>query len=236
MSSPKRSPPLPEPPVHTADSPGALEAVIAGLVPHGTRVAARRTEPSVLTLIDESERRTVAGAVTSRQHDFAAGRWCAHRTLAALGADVAVIARGRRGEPLWPEGFTGSISHTDGIAAAIAAPAAVGSLGLDIEVAGAVTDDLWDHVLTAHEQSRCAASADPQLAASRLFGIKEAAFKALYPLVHREIDFLDAVVDDDGSAVHVAVPHVSASIEVCASFTGRLVVAVARADAGAYSV
>jgi 4'-phosphopantetheinyl transferase EntD len=115
MSSPKRSPPLPEPPVHTVDGPGALETVIAGLVPHGTRVAARCTEPSLLPLIDESERRTVAGAVPSRQHDFAAGRWCAHRTLAALGADVDVIARGRRGEPLWPGGFTGSISHTDGM-------------------------------------------------------------------------------------------------------------------------
>jgi 4'-phosphopantetheinyl transferase EntD len=221
--------------MESGHGPAAVEAVIASLVPHGSRAAVRRTEPSVLPLINESERRAVAGAVASRQNDFAAGRWCAHRTLAALGADVDVIARGRRGEPLWPEGFTGSISHTDGIAAAIAAPSTLGSLGLDIEVAGAVTDDLWDHVLTEQEQSRCASSADPQVAASELFGIKEAAFKALYPLVQREVDFLDAVVDADRRAVRVALPHLSAAIKVRAASTGRFVVAVALAERGAGS-
>jgi len=215
--------------MQTEHNPSAVEAVIAGLVPPGTHLAVRRTVPSALPSITEPERTVVATAVASRQDDFAAGRWCAHRALAALGADVDLIGRGSRGEPLWPPGVTGSISHADGLAAAIAAPSAVGSLGLDIEVAGAVTNDLWDHVLTEPEQARCIASADPPGAAGQLFAIKEAAFKALYPVAHREVDFLEATVAADNSSVQVALPDLSASIEVRSAVCGPLVVAVARA-------
>lgn len=79
------------------------------------------------------ERVVVSRAVDSRKGEFGDARWCAHQALKELGADsMQAVLKGERGMPLWPEGYTGSLTHTDGLRMAVAAPTdSIRSMGID---------------------------------------------------------------------------------------------------------
>lgn len=70
-----------------------------------------------------------------RKAEFLAGRRCASAALQAAGFDaVAALPIGPRRAPLWPAGFTGSISHGGGLAIAVAAPlGVVSAVGIDVQ-------------------------------------------------------------------------------------------------------
>src|ERR687896_741970 len=57
-------------------------------------------------------------AVPKRQLHFRAGRFCAMEALRALAPLQRLdgVARGPAGAPEWPDGVTGSITHTDDFA------------------------------------------------------------------------------------------------------------------------
>lgn len=88
------------------------------------------------------ERALVAHAVDVRKAEFGDARWCAHEALKALDRDTGEpILRGERGMPLWPASVSGSLTHTDGLRAAVVAPRLlVRSMGLDAEVAEPLPD------------------------------------------------------------------------------------------------
>ena len=69
------------------------------------------------------EQALVTHSVDKRKAEFGDARWCAHQALEALGRDSSKpILRGERGMPLWPSSVSGSLTHTDGFRAAVAAP------------------------------------------------------------------------------------------------------------------
>ena len=215
--------------------PATVEQLLVRLVPDGTTVAVCRTDASLLQQLSADERALVGSARPVRRAEFAAGRSCAHRALATIGADTATIGRGPRRQPLWPRRVTGSISHAAGLAAAVASPttSAVAGLGIDVELAHGLEEDLWPHVLTRAEVAVCEASDDPAAAAACFFSAKEATFKALYPLLGAEIDFLEAnaMLEMDtglqGGAGTVSVPTLGASTAIRHGRAGSLVVSVA---------
>ncbi|MGW1816188.1 4'-phosphopantetheinyl transferase family protein [Streptomyces sp. NPDC002125] len=120
--------PLPEGPVAPAGvpSPGLFD----GLLPDGAHAAECFGDPAGLRPYPEEENRLGEAVVDRRRREFTTARWCARRALAAAGAPTAdaPLRSGRRGEPLWPAGFTGSITHSAGYRAAVAAPS--GGLGV----------------------------------------------------------------------------------------------------------
>jgi 4'-phosphopantetheinyl transferase EntD len=216
------------------DSAG-VEELLVRLAPDGTGVAACQTEPSLAAQLSPDEHALDTSRRMERRAEFAAGRFCAHRALAAIGADTATIGRGPRRQPLWPAGVTGSISHAAGLAAAVAAPAtsSVRGLGIDVELAASLDEELWPHVLTPAERSRCLASDDPVVSATTVFCAKEATFKALYPLFGVEIDFLDATslleanAGLDVRAGDVRIDSLGVSAAIRHGRTGPLVVSLA---------
>ena len=120
----------------------------------------------------------VAGAVEKRQRDFALGRTCAHTALARMERDAGPIARADDGAPVWPAGIVGSITHTQGYAAAVAAAAGFAGLGVDAERIGGVTQDLWPRLFDKDERDDLARQPDPSRLATILFSAKEACHKA----------------------------------------------------------
>ena len=52
-------------------------------------------------------------AVPRRRVEFATGRLCARRAMAALGHARVSIPRAQDRVPIWPDGIVGSITHTD---------------------------------------------------------------------------------------------------------------------------
>jgi 4'-phosphopantetheinyl transferase EntD len=121
----------------------------------------------------------VAGAAEKRRRDFALGRACAHAALAEIGRNERAIGRGENGAPTWPEGVVGSITHTQGFAAAIVARARdFAGLGLDAERTGGVTPDLWPRLFGPAERDFLTTASDAALFATILFSAKEACHKA----------------------------------------------------------
>lgn len=124
----------------------------------------------------------VEGASAKRQRDFALGRDCAHRALAQLGAVPETLARDARGAPLWPRGIVGSITHTEGYAAAaVARQGLFCRLGIDAERVGRVTPDIAARLFTPRETAAMAGldGAAWRRAATIRFSAKEACYKTL---------------------------------------------------------
>ncbi|MFI6491079.1 4'-phosphopantetheinyl transferase [Streptomyces sp. NPDC050564] len=82
-----------------------------------------------------------AQAGPRRRAEFTAGRWCAHRALAALGAGRVAVPRSARGMPVWPDGVVGSITHCEGYrAAAVCRSQDARALGIDAEPAAPLSE------------------------------------------------------------------------------------------------
>ena len=150
---------------------------------------------------------SVAHAVAKRQREFCAGRTLAREALRRLGVagDVVLPAAAGGGRmPVWPEGFVGSITHTDAhCACAMARSPEVRSVGIDMERCGRVRQSLWSQVFTESEVamlSHADSSCQDRLA-TVMFCAKEAFYKVQYPLTGAWLGFHDVVVtpDPDGS-------------------------------------
>lgn len=139
----------------------------------------------------------VARAVDKRRRDFTTGRYCARQALAKLGIAPAPLLAGSAGEPLWPEGVVGSITHCAGYrAAAVAWKDQVPTIGLDAEPHEPLPDGVLD--LVALPDERAQVRRGRAVHGDRvLFCAKEAVYKAWYPHARRFLDFHEAHVDLD---------------------------------------
>ncbi len=140
-------------------------------------------------------------AVPGRLAEFAAGRRAARVAMAMLGVPPTAIPHGADRAPQWPDGITGSISHTAGLCLAL-----VGrsddwlGLGLDIEADVGLDAALWPEILRPEELARIQDQSDAKQrsAALEVFVAKEAAYKAQYPASRTLIDFQALAVETDG--------------------------------------
>jgi 4'-phosphopantetheinyl transferase EntD len=124
-------------------------------------------------------------ALPAYREEFMLGREAARRALERLGASPGPILRGAHGEPLWPEGFVGSISHAGGVAvAAVAADTRYGGIGLDVECATGVAA-VASRIAYDHERDwlEAAPFAQRERRGLRLFSAKESVFKAFFPRI-----------------------------------------------------
>ena len=120
-----------------------------------------------------------------RSGQSAAVRAAAAALLRARGVADPHIGRSADGAPLWPAGWTGSLSHSRTWGAAAIAPAsALRSLGIDLEDPARMKPKLWPYLLCPPEL--VALEALPEPAANRrvaaVFSAKEALYKTLTPL------------------------------------------------------
>ena len=132
----------------------------------------------------------------SRRAEFLAGRHCASRALQGLGRAERTVARGPGGEPIWPHGITGSITHKGSLASAAAASRSdLLGLGIDTEriVALSQARRLSSVVLLPCEHD-LGGALDDALRFTLIFSAKESVFKCLYPLVGHRFYYPDVAV------------------------------------------
>jgi 4'-phosphopantetheinyl transferase EntD len=161
--------------------------VIADLLPPAVAaVESIGPEPAQGPGLFPAEEALVRTAGPRRRAEFAAGRACARTALAALGLPLAPVVAGRAGEPRWPAGVTGSITHCAGYRACAAARTAdVAALGIDAEPDAGLPAGLIESVASPAERAWIArqAAAGPVVCWDRLlFSAKEAVGKLWYPL------------------------------------------------------
>ncbi len=139
------------------------------------------------------EESAIERAVTKRRQQYAAGRLCARRALRRLGLDTDTpIPSGKDRAPIWPEGFTGSISHTDNwCAVAVARRDQARSIGLDVEQADSLRDTLINKICVPEELCwlESLAADERGTMAKVIFSAKECAYKCQYPLTREYLGF-----------------------------------------------
>jgi enterobactin synthetase component D len=156
--------------------------------PHGRCVIVAVTAD--LALVGD-EQRLAATLAPKRQRELSAGRTALRSALADLGhADAPAILADDRGAPQLPQGFVGSISHKNELAAALVAPARQGFVGIDIELAAPSRLPIERRILTPREQAHVFGR-DVTL----YFSIKEAIYKAIDPMVRRYVGFTEVELD-----------------------------------------
>lgn len=92
-----------------------------------------------------------------------------------------MIGRDPAGCPVWPAGFSGSVSHSAGITAVVVARTTA-AIGIDLERVGRIDTALWPSVFTPAEMLTLRTQRDTPtgVAATVLFSAKEAVQKAVY--------------------------------------------------------
>ncbi|MBB4980344.1 MULTISPECIES: 4'-phosphopantetheinyl transferase family protein [Streptomyces] len=172
--------------------------MIAELLPDAVVSVFRRDDAEPVTLFPE-EAAAVARSVVGRQREFATVRLCARLALRRLGLPETPLTPGPRGEPRWPDGVAGSMTHCAGYrAAALARTSDVLSLGIDAEPAAPLPEGVLAGVSLPGERRHLDAltARTPGVPWDRLlFSAKESVFKTWYPLTRRELGFEEAAVD-----------------------------------------
>jgi 4'-phosphopantetheinyl transferase EntD len=178
------------------------------------------------------EEQTLGRAVDKRRREFVTARACARTALRQLGLPPVAIPSGARGEPRWPVGIIGSITHCAGYRACAAARTeTLVTVGIDAEPNEPLPDGVLGEIARAEEREmlRDLACLEPSVRWDRLlFSAKEAVYKAWFPLAERWLGFEDASICIDlASAVFEARLLVSGPLvgaDRLRSLTGRFLV------------
>ena len=167
-----------------------LAPLTEALGSYGALVTARRIRPG-----DET---AFAGRAAGRprievRRASGAARIAARTLLDRLGADAsAPLQRLASGAPHWPAGIIGSLAHDEAFALAAAARRGrLVGLGVDIEPAEPLPDDVVELVLSQGEQRQTLGDG---VARRLVFVAKEAVYKAIHPLDGTPLDFPDIEV------------------------------------------
>jgi 4'-phosphopantetheinyl transferase EntD len=175
--------------------------VIEELVPSGVAVVETREDLIEVELFPEEEH-SLGDPVEKRRREFVTVRACAREALDRLGVATGPIASGESGEPLWPNGVVGALTHCEGFrACAVARAGDIASVGIDAEVHAPLPDGVLDAVSSATERRMLGAAAATELHLDRvLFSAKESIYKAWFPLARRWLGFEDVEMTIDAAA------------------------------------
>jgi 4'-phosphopantetheinyl transferase EntD len=203
-------------------SPGVSRATLPTLM--------KRLVPSVIVtaetrreLIDvdlfHAERRSLGRVAERRRREFVTGRACARAALRQLDVAAMAIPVGAHGEPLWPPGLAGSITHCRGYrACALARSHDVIALGIDAHLNAPLRAGMLQRIAVGREREHAALSVErasrsraPQGACGErpcgervcadklLFCAKEAVYKACFALAERPLSLADVEVSIEGA-------------------------------------
>ena len=168
-------------------------------------------DPAVLLpLLHPDERPLATGLRGQRLVEFAGGRIAARLGRAGMpGADGPTL-RSAAGAPLC-DGAAVSIAHTRHLAVALTGPSAARPVGVDVELLATHPGDglLEERITTADE--RAVEQGAGRLAVVERLALKEAAWKALHPLVG-PIPLRDIHVVRGRSGISVASPRLNGTV------------------------
>lgn len=165
------------------------------ILPRRVAVAATRDEIEADLFPEEMD--AIRNAVEQRRREFVTARACARRALMQLGLPAQAIPQGEKGAPHWPNGVVGSITHCDGYrACAVACARDFAAIGVDAEPNLPLPDGLLGDIACPEERAslRNLGAEMPGVCWDRLvFSVKEAVYKAWFPLAKQWLGFDEAV-------------------------------------------
>lgn len=141
----------------------------------------------------EAETELMARASEKRRREFYSGRQMARNALLRSGGAPCAIYRGKLGNPIWPSGYLGSITHDhQWCLAAVVTDGSLLGIGIDlIEHPESVSDDLADMICTEADKKLIFAQFPHLPPIGLAFSLKESVAKAISVLSGRFLDFLE---------------------------------------------
>ena len=181
-----------------------MTTLLSGVLPNTVAAAEMYDDPTDLVPLPEEEP-LVARSVAKRRNEFVTVRYCARQALGELGLPPVPILKGDKGEPCWPDGVVGSLTHCEGFRGAVVGrKAEVRSVGIDAEPHGVLPKGVLDAISLPAERAELTGLPAKLHWDRILFCTKEATYKAWFPLTHRWLGFEDAhitfTVDGSGAA------------------------------------
>ena len=126
---------------------------------------------------------------TIREQEYSLGRYCAKQAMKTIGIDCNVIQSSSHGFPIWPNGIVGSISHSKGVClSAVAKSMDFESIGIDIEQFNRMKQSSVERI--THQKEIVEIGTDLKKA-TLLFSVKEAFYKAQFPIYKTPLNFKD---------------------------------------------
>ncbi|OBJ30131.1 MULTISPECIES: 4'-phosphopantetheinyl transferase PptT [Mycolicibacter] len=169
-----------------------LDKVLEGAPTGSLAWAERYDDPPGLAPLPEEEP-LVARSVAKRRNEFITARYCARLALEELGHPPVPILKGDKGEPTWPAGVVGSLTHCAGFRGAVVGRSGdVRSVGIDAEPHDVLPDGVLKAVSLPVERDELAALPQDRHWDRILFCAKEATYKVWFPLTRRWLGFEDA--------------------------------------------
>ena len=163
--------------------------ILAGhTVHHVTFAPPTFTDTDLLWLPHHAE---LSNAGRKRKAEHLAGRIAAAHALGAI-HERAIPGIGPSGEPLWPEGVSGSITHSGTQAMAVVVRHQDALVGIDCEaiLPDREAREIQDGIVDAQEAMYLTHSGYPfALALTMAFSAKESLFKALFPKANTYMGF-----------------------------------------------
>ena len=173
-----------------------IPEIIKSLFPEGVTGIIQPIDDH-LSYLHPEELRSIQAASSKRKFEFSTGRWCAKQALAVQGVNNTLILSGENREPVWPEGFIGSISHCkDKCGAIISKNTDMQSLGFDIENIKKLKNDISRIVCTDEEKDwiKGQKKYPYNVLVLLIFSLKEAVYKCIYPYKQIRIGFKDCTI------------------------------------------
>ena len=175
-----------------------------GIQVHVMPASAPFDDDKVLATLSDIERAHASSIrAPMRRQEFVRSRWLVRHLT---GTDE-ILKRGPHGEPSWPNGWTGSITHKDGIVAVcMVSDQRQRSLGIDLERADRVGSHLTRKILVPAECKILSKAFATQLDDANseagkgaeilgaAFSVKESLFKSHFPLGKTFFYFHDAEI------------------------------------------
>jgi len=130
-----------------------------------------------------------------RQAQFLAGRLAVKEHISELPCSDVQIPIGQHRQPVWPDQYTGSISHSEKTSIAAVKKTLTHQSGLGVDIQALIDNDTQEKIthtiLSTHENALI--QQEKQLSESMLFTLifsaKESFFKAVFNTVGRYFDF-----------------------------------------------
>ena len=178
--------------------------LLSGVLTPRVVAAELYSDPDDIAPLPEEEP-LIARSVAKRRNEFVTVRYCARQALGELGVGPVPILKGDKGEPCWPEGVVGSLTHCEGLRGAVVGWSSdVRSVGIDAEPHDVLPKGVLDAISLPEERHQLGALPGDLHWDRILFCAKEATYKTWFPLTHRWLGFEDArisfEVDGSGTA------------------------------------
>ena len=135
---------------------------------------------------------------TNREQEYSLGRYCAKKALNAIGIYCNEIQSSSYGFPIWPKGIVGSISHSKGTCLSVVAKSEdFRTIGIDVEQFNRIKERSIERI--THPKEIAEIGSDLKKA-TLLFSIKEAFYKAQFPIYKTPLNFKDLAFSYDFSS------------------------------------